>query len=47
MILRMLEERGVDDQFVDQLINFSTVYEQNQYVQFLEGLKKFAESEWH
>ena len=45
MLLTMLEERGVDANFVDALVEFSTSYEHKQYIGFLEGLKKFAASD--
>jgi len=42
MLLNMLEERGIDAQFIDQLVEFSTAYEHQNYINFLEGLKDFA-----
>jgi len=44
MLLNMLEERGVDGDFVEQLVSFSTAYEHNHYVSFLEQLKDFVGS---
>ncbi len=43
MMLGMLEERGIDEKFVNSLVEFSTTYEHNKYVGFLEQLKEFAE----
>ena len=44
MLLNMLEERGIDGQFVDQLIDYSTSYEHKKYLGFLQGLQDFANS---
>ena len=44
MLLNMLEERGIDGQFVDQLVDYSTSYEHKKYLGFLEGLQDFANS---
>ena len=44
MLLNMLEERGIDGQFVEQLVDYSTSYEHKKYLSFLEGLKDFANS---
>lgn len=43
MLLNLLEERGIDGEFIEQLVDFSTSYEQQQYVKFLENLKNFSE----
>jgi complement component 1 Q subcomponent-binding protein len=37
----MLEDRGIDEQFIEQYIDFSTSYEHKQYIGFLENLKDF------
>jgi hypothetical protein len=42
--MKMLEERGVDADFVDQLTELSTSYEQSKYVDTLEKLKEFVDS---
>ncbi len=42
MLLNMLEDRGIDAQFVEQLVDFCTAYEHKKYVSFLEGLQEFA-----
>jgi len=44
MLMKMLEERGVDADFVDQLIEFSTSYVHLKYVDILENLKDFVDS---
>lgn len=42
MLLNMLEERGVDGTFVDELVNLSTAYEHSTYVDFLSTLHTFT-----
>jgi len=42
LLMDMLQERGIDDQFGKKLIEYSTVYEHSQYVAFLEKLRKFV-----
>ncbi len=42
MLLGLLEERGIDGPFVQQLIDYATTYEHTQYVNFLESLRDFA-----
>ena len=42
MLLKLLEERGIDGDFVDQLTNFSTSYEHSKYVDVLEQLHDFV-----
>lgn len=44
MLLKLLEERGIDGDFVDQLTEFSTSYEHNNYVDTLEQLREFVAS---
>ena len=44
MLLNMLEERGVDADFIDQMVEYCTGYEHQRYVGFLQGLKDFAAS---
>jgi len=41
MLMNVLEDRGIDQQFAKNLIEYSTVYEHGQYVSLLENLKKF------
>jgi hypothetical protein len=44
MLMKMLEERGIDADFIDQLTDFSTTYEHTKYVDTLEKLKDFVDS---
>jgi Mitochondrial glycoprotein len=44
MLMKMLEERGIDADFIDQLIEFSTSYEHSKYVETLEKLKDFVDA---
>lgn len=44
MLLKMLEERGIDGELVHQIIEFSTTYEHNKYIDLLEQLQAFASS---
>jgi len=44
MLLKLLEERGIDGDFIDQLTEFSTSYEHNKYVDTLEQLRDFVAS---
>lgn len=41
LLMNVLEERGIDQAFGKNLIQYSTVYEHGQYVSLLENLKKF------
>jgi len=44
MLMLMLEERGINhSKFCEQLMQFSTGYEQDLYVNLLESLKKFIQ----
>nr|KAG5700331.1 hypothetical protein BaRGS_029583 [Batillaria attramentaria] len=44
LLMDMLDERGINDEFVNQLVDFSTMYEHGRYVDFLKGLKSFVEN---
>jgi hypothetical protein len=44
LLLKLLEERGIDADFLDQLIEWSTSYEHQKYVGLLEQLKDFVAS---
>lgn len=44
MLMKMLEERGVDADFVDHLIEFCTSYEHSKYVDTLEKLRDFIDA---
>ena len=41
MLMNILEDRGIDQEFAKSLTEYSTVYEHSQYVSLLENLKKF------
>ncbi|CAG5132909.1 unnamed protein product [Candidula unifasciata] len=43
LLMDMLDERGINDEFVAQLIDFCTAYENQQYVSFLQNLKSFVD----
>jgi hypothetical protein len=43
MLMDMLHDRGIGDDFVRDLMEFSTNYEQEKYVDFLEQMKSFVE----
>jgi hypothetical protein len=42
ILLNLLDERGVGETFANELAEFSSVYEQSQYVSLLERLQKFS-----
>jgi len=42
LLMNMLEERGVCNEFAAQLVEFSTTYEHSQYIGLLEKLKNFV-----
>lgn len=42
ILLNMLEERGMGEDFASELAEFSTSYEHLQYVGLLEKLEEFA-----
>ena len=39
MLMDMLDERGIDDTFVNNMVDFATSYEHKQYIEFLDKLK--------
>lgn len=43
LLMDMLDERGINDEFANQLVDFSSSYEHSKYVEFLKNLKSFAE----
>ncbi|XP_050408154.1 complement component 1 Q subcomponent-binding protein, mitochondrial [Patella vulgata] len=43
LIMDMLDERGINDEFVNDLIEFSTVYEHGKYIGFLKNMKSFVD----
>jgi hypothetical protein len=44
LMMNYLEDRGIDGEFLIQLVDFSTSYEHKKYVGLLEDLKVFVES---
>lgn len=42
-LLDVLEERGIDKMFTQNLVEFCTKYEKKEYVDFLTSMKKFAD----
>lgn len=42
-LMDMLDERGVDDIFITNMVDFSTTYEHDLYVNFLADMKDFIE----
>ncbi|BFZ04568.1 hypothetical protein BsWGS_07607 [Bradybaena similaris] len=43
LLMDLLDERGINDEFVEHLIDFCTAYENKQYVSFLQNLKSFVD----
>lgn len=42
LFMSMMEERGVDNAFADQLANWCTAHEHSQYINLLQEIEKFA-----
>lgn len=42
LLVDKLDKRGIKDEFVGQLANYCTAYENKQYIRFLQNLKAFA-----
>ncbi|PSN32221.1 hypothetical protein C0J52_17013 [Blattella germanica] len=42
LFMNLLEERGISNDFVEKLSNFSTAYEHSLYIALLENTKKFV-----
>ncbi|KDR12558.1 complement component 1 Q subcomponent-binding protein, mitochondrial [Zootermopsis nevadensis] len=42
LLMNLLEERGISNEFVDKLSDFSTAYEHSLYIALLENTKKFV-----
>lgn len=42
LFMNMLEERGIDKNFVEKLSDYCSAYEHSLYIQMLEDLQKFA-----
>ncbi|XP_014782645.1 conserved regulator of innate immunity protein 3 [Octopus bimaculoides] len=43
LLMDMLDERGINDEFINQLMDFCTVYEHKRYLSFLNGIKRFVD----
>ncbi|XP_076473004.1 complement component 1 Q subcomponent-binding protein, mitochondrial-like [Babylonia areolata] len=43
LLMDMLDERGINEEFINQLVEYSTGYEHSRYLSFLKNLKSFAE----
>lgn len=41
LLITMMDERGINNEFVEKISEFSTAYEHERYVNLLENLKKF------
>lgn len=46
LLMNVLEEKGVTNEFVYKLSDLSTAYEHSSYVQFLQSLSKFVSDKW-
>lgn len=44
LLMNLLDDKGITNDFVEKLVEFSTIYEHNSYISLLEGMKKFASS---
>lgn len=44
-LMDFLEDRGVDNNFADELVELSTALEHQEYITFLEDLKGFVKSQ--
>ncbi|CAB0004879.1 unnamed protein product [Nesidiocoris tenuis] len=44
LLMNMLEDKGITNDFVEKLVEFSTSYEHSKYIGLLEKLQKFASS---
>lgn len=42
LFMNMLEDRGVDNAFVEKLSDYCSVHEHSQYINLLEGIEKFV-----
>lgn len=42
LLMNYLEEKGISNEFVEKLSDFSTAYEHSSYITLLENLQKFS-----
>lgn len=45
LLMNLLEEKGISNEFVEKISNFSTHYEHISYIKLLEGISKFTITE--
>ncbi|XP_055547355.1 complement component 1 Q subcomponent-binding protein, mitochondrial isoform X1 [Wyeomyia smithii] len=45
LLMNLLEEKGISNDFVEKISDFSTHYEHSSYIQLLEGISKFTITE--
>ena len=43
MLLRMMSERGIDNEFAEKLSDVASSVDHGQYIKFLEGLKHIVD----
>lgn len=41
-LMNFLEDKGISNEFAEEISKFSTIYERNAYISLLEGLAKFS-----
>ena len=42
LFMNMLDERGITQEFADQLSSYCSVFEHNKYIKLLEDIQKFV-----
>ena len=42
LLMNLLDSRGINNDFIDRLVDFSTYYEHTKYISLLESVKAFA-----
>ncbi|XP_014274876.1 complement component 1 Q subcomponent-binding protein, mitochondrial isoform X2 [Halyomorpha halys] len=42
LFMNLLEDKGISNEFVEKLIDFSTSYEHDSYIRMLEGIQRFV-----
>lgn len=46
LLMNLLEEKGISNEFVNKLSDLSTAYEHSTYINLLESLSKFTAGKW-
>jgi len=46
MLMDMLDERGIDDAFINNMVEYATTYEQQLYLNFLTKLREVIQEKW-